>query len=84
MNDERLDHLIRFYSFCTLTQNVKAERKVFHSAGQGPQRLGCILVKFGTSTRMNWQYECANAFLQTLNCTVGQKQSRRGPNWDTS
>ena len=36
MNDERLDHLIRFYSFCTLTQNVKGKRKVFHSAGQVP------------------------------------------------
>jgi hypothetical protein len=28
MNDERLDYLIRFYSFCTPTQNVKGKRKV--------------------------------------------------------
>jgi hypothetical protein len=49
--------------FCALTKGVKGQRKVFHSSGQAPEAPGCIPVKFETSTRTNWHYECARAYL---------------------
>jgi hypothetical protein len=52
--------------FCKLTQNVKGKRKVFHSSGQGPSAPGCMLVKFETTTRTNWHYECVNTLIKEL------------------
>ena len=52
--------------FCLLTANANGERKVFYNAGQAPQASGCVLERFETRTRTNWQYECANEFLQGM------------------
>lgn len=50
--------------FCELTSRAKAKRKVFHRAVEAPIAPGCILVKFETTTRTNWHYECSSWFLQ--------------------
>jgi hypothetical protein len=52
--------------FCTLTSRVKGKRTIFHSAAQAPQAPGCVTVKFETTTRTNWHYECARAFLKRI------------------
>ena len=46
--------------FCDLTKNVKAKRTVFYNSGYAPAAQGCALVRFVTTTRTNWHYECAN------------------------
>jgi hypothetical protein len=48
--------------FCSLTRSVRAPKTVFYNAAQQPQVTGCALVRFDTTTRTNWHYECANAF----------------------
>ncbi len=66
--------------FCALTQNVNGKREVFHSAGQGPAAPGCMLVKFDTTTRTNWHYECVNALLDGFNSS----ETRFGsPKWQS-
>lgn len=52
--------------FCSLTKAVRGKRTVFHSAEQAPEALGCVLLKFETSTRTNWHYQCARALLNRL------------------
>jgi hypothetical protein len=52
--------------FCALTGRMRGKRKIFHSAAQAPQAPGCVSVKFETTTRTNWHYECAHAFLAGL------------------
>ena len=49
--------------FAELTRSVKAERRVFYNSHQPPAAPGCILERFETRTRTNWQYECAATFL---------------------
>jgi len=49
--------------FCSLTGEITSERRVFYNSGRAPQAPGCVLEKFETSTRTNWHYECAHAFL---------------------
>lgn len=49
--------------FSTLTANVRGERVVFFNAAVAPAATGCSLKRFATTTRTNWHYECANAFL---------------------
>lgn len=49
--------------FCDLTQSVRTRRTVFYNSDRAPDAPGCSLVRFKTSTRTNWHYECANAFL---------------------
>jgi hypothetical protein len=49
--------------FCTLTGAVRAKRTVFYNSQRIPQAPGCKLERFETTTRTNWHYECANAFL---------------------
>jgi hypothetical protein len=55
--------------FCKLTGSVKSKRTVFYSSAQPPDAPGCVLPKFETTTRTNWQYECANAFLRDGLCS---------------
>jgi len=63
------DHVIFFGGkdyvplFCNLTQNVRGPRTVFYNSATPPEAPGCKLVTYETSTRTNWHYECANAFL---------------------
>ena len=41
----------------------KGNRIVFYSTGVPPQAAGCTLQKFSGTQSTNWQYDCANAFL---------------------
>jgi hypothetical protein len=49
--------------FCALTRTISGRKTVFYNSAQVPQAAGCILKRFETTTRTNWHYECANAFL---------------------
>jgi hypothetical protein len=49
--------------FCKLTKSIKSERTIFYNSAQLPAAPGCRLQRFRTSTRTNWHYECAHAFL---------------------
>lgn len=49
--------------FCALTKSFKCKKTVFYNSGQRPDAPGASLVRFQTTTRTNWHYECANAFL---------------------
>ena len=54
--------------FCRLTEGVKSERIVFYrysgNSDNPPAALGCRLLRFETSTRTNWHYECAKDLAQ--------------------
>jgi hypothetical protein len=49
--------------FCSLTSALWTKRTVFYNSARPPQPNGCTLERFETTARTNWQYECANAFL---------------------
>jgi hypothetical protein len=49
--------------FAALTRPVKSPKTVFFNSSQPPVAPGCLLTRFETRTRTNWQYECAAAFL---------------------
>jgi hypothetical protein len=49
--------------FCSLTSGVRIKRTIFYNSAQQPEGTGCTLKRFKTTTRTNWHYECANAFL---------------------
>jgi hypothetical protein len=49
--------------FATLTSSVSTTKTVFYNSAQVPQMPGYVLRRFETRTRTNWQYECANAFV---------------------
>lgn len=50
--------------FCSLTRGTRTKRTVFFNSAQRPEVTGCTLKRFNTTTRTNWHYECANAFLK--------------------
>lgn len=50
--------------FCALTELVKAIRYVFYNSAVEPVAPGCTLKRFNTTTKTNWHYECADAFIQ--------------------
>ena len=49
--------------FCALTDRIRGRRTVFYNSVRIPNVPGCVLQRFATTTRTNWHYECANAFL---------------------
>jgi hypothetical protein len=49
--------------FSSLTNAINSQKLVFYNSARVPQVTGCVLERFETSTRTNWHYECANAFL---------------------
>jgi len=49
--------------FCALTASIRTTRTAFYNSAKIPQADGCVLQRFDTTTRTNWHYECANAFL---------------------
>lgn len=49
--------------FCDLTAAIRGRKTVFYNSGKIPSARGCVLRLFETTRRTNWQYECANAFL---------------------
>jgi hypothetical protein len=52
--------------FCSLTDAVQSKKKAFYNSARLPQADGCTLERFETTTRTNWHYECANAFLDEM------------------
>lgn len=50
--------------FCSLTDTVRGRKTAFYNSGSVPQATGCRVERFETTTRTNWHYECANAFLK--------------------
>ena len=50
--------------FCSLTEHVKGPRVLFYNSTNAPAAPGCTLKRFSTTTRTNWHYECANAFIK--------------------
>jgi hypothetical protein len=49
--------------FCSLTDTNRSRKIVFFNSTGIPRLNGCTLKRFETTTRTNWHYECANAFL---------------------
>jgi hypothetical protein len=48
---------------CSLTTPLRGQKTVFFNSAKTPKVPGWRLTKFDTTTRTNWQYECAAAFL---------------------
>jgi hypothetical protein len=49
--------------FCSLTDTIRGKKIVFYNSTHTPQVSGFSFRRFETTTRTNWHYECANAFL---------------------
>lgn len=49
--------------FCKLTQMFKGARILLYNSSRPPDASGCLAERFLTTTRTNWHYECAKAFL---------------------
>ena len=49
--------------FCTLTSSVRALKTVFYNSSKCPSAAGYSFKRFETTTRTNWQYECAAALV---------------------
>lgn len=50
--------------FASLTANMRVPKTVFYNSAQTPRLPGCVSVRFPATSNRNWQYECANAFLE--------------------
>lgn len=49
--------------FGSLTRFHRGPRIVYFNSSTPPDAPGCLYCRYATSTRTNWHYECANAFL---------------------
>jgi hypothetical protein len=49
--------------FCDLTHHVRSPRIVFYNSANPPSAPNCKLVRFQTTTRTNWHYECVSSVL---------------------
>jgi len=49
---------------CDLTERIGGPRYLFFNSAVAPDAPGCILKRYETTTRTNWQYECANALIE--------------------
>lgn len=47
---------------CELTEGMKGPKFLFYNSNSAPPAPGCVLKRYETRTRTNWQYECARAF----------------------
>lgn len=50
--------------FLRLTSRVRSTRTIFYNSSTEPIAPGCELVRFPTTTRTNWHYECAEMLLR--------------------
>ena len=50
-------------SFCNLTKGYRGERICFYNSINKPNMDGVTLKRYDTSTRTNWHYQCAQAFM---------------------
>ena len=49
--------------FCELTRSFSGRKVVFYNSATRPKAPGCELKRFVTNLRTNWQYECADRFI---------------------
>ena len=49
---------------CALTNDMRTVKTLFYNSDRVPPAPGWTLKRFATSTRTNWHYECATAFLK--------------------
>ena len=49
---------------CELTEGIKGPKYLFYNSAAVPPAPGCVMRKYETTTRTNWQYECAKAFVR--------------------
>jgi hypothetical protein len=49
--------------FGAVTSAIRSRKTVFYNSISVPKVTGCTLTRFETTTKTNWHYECANAFL---------------------
>src|SRR5262249_22101821 len=62
--------------FARLTGNVRSERTVFFNSAQAPQIDRGRAIRFQTTTRTNWHYECVDAFLSgALDHAIGSRNN---------
>lgn len=67
--DQTSEHIVFFGGkaylplFSELTASIGSKRTVFYNSGQIPRAPGCVLKRFQTNKNTNWQYDCANAFI---------------------
>ena len=50
--------------FCSLTEDIKSERIVFHNLKDKPKTPGCIPKRFKSRNKRAWHYECARELVQ--------------------
>ena len=50
--------------FCSLTKDAGVERIVYFNSKEPPQAPHCECIRFKTTTRTNWHYECAAALIR--------------------
>ena len=50
--------------FAEVTKSINTRKTVFYNSVEPPAVPGCVLQRFETTTRTNWQYECAKAFVE--------------------
>ncbi|PHR59700.1 MAG: hypothetical protein COA47_09380 [Robiginitomaculum sp.] len=49
--------------FCKLTSHITNQRIVVYNSGIPPDPPGCNILRYHTSTRTNWHYQCAQAII---------------------
>lgn len=49
--------------FCDLSKRIEGRRVIFYNSKNMPQAPGCELIRYKTTTRTNWHYQCVNSFL---------------------
>jgi hypothetical protein len=49
--------------FCSLTSGLRCQKTVFYNSVSPPDAPGCSLLRFATTTRTNWHYECADRLI---------------------
>ena len=59
--------------FCTLSQGAKGPRTVWYNSENEPSAPSCSVRRYQTTTKTNWHYECAKAFIDgKLQWSTGQ------------
>lgn len=49
--------------FCALTSHIQSKKIIFYNSAIAPIQNGFETIRFATTTRTNWHYECANALI---------------------
>ena len=70
--DNNLDEDVVFFGgkdylllFCELTSTYKGKRFIYSSSVQNPKVDACRVLRYETTTRTNWHYECVREFIRT-------------------